>query len=276
MSIIIDLTINRPTVAHVADLREPTDSFSDYLTFYAEDAQQQLQRHLIDKYQTRARGETDTIPSASSTGPAKPISADVLRRALRAAGVHMSIIHIEPFHGQAIPTGADIAENTRNHQIIEDAVSELSHAGKLQFRNVAPVLAVLEGKHAFYVIQPHIRVTVQEMVIFSPDLIANNYTKSLFVIYQLLKGLHDLHSQGLHHGSLNSSKVLLTKQLWTLITSVVSSPSQDSSAGNAPLPSSLMHQHALLTKPSSHAKGSLLFNLINDWFVMIAGILLRD
>ena len=246
-------------------MQEPTDSFSDYLTYYAEESQQQLQRHLIDKYQTRARTGVDAAPSTTSSGPAKPISADVLRRALHAAGVHLSILPIEPFRGQAVTTGADIAENTRNHQIIEDAVSELSDAGKLQFRNVAPVLAVLEGKHAFYIIQPHIRVTVQEMTIFSPDLIANNYTKSLFVVYQILKGMHDLHSQGLYHGSLTSSKVLLTKQLWTLLTAVVSSPSHDSNAVNANQPSTLVHHHLLLSKPSSNAKGSLLFSLVNDW-----------
>ena len=80
--------------------------------------------------------------------------------------------------------------------------------------NLAPLLAALETKHAFYLIYPYLRFTLFDATIHSPAMIDDSVAKPLFVFFQLLKLLHHCHSKGITLGETSMRNIFVDSRLW--------------------------------------------------------------
>lgn len=60
--------------------------------------------------------------------------------------------------------------------------------------------------------------TVQDCVNFSPAIFGENYYKPLFIAYQLLRAMRDMHDKGLAIGDITLSDILITNNLWIQVS----------------------------------------------------------
>ncbi|KAI5701492.1 hypothetical protein M8J75_010143 [Diaphorina citri] len=78
--------------------------------------------------------------------------------------------------------------------------------------NILPALAIVESKTCFY--EGCVQHTLQDAVDYSPALLSSNYTKSLFIVYQLLNVMRDLHDRRLILGEITLADIYVTENLW--------------------------------------------------------------
>lgn len=84
--------------------------------------------------------------------------------------------------------------------------------------NVVPVLAMFETSQFFFVLQPYIEHSVQDIVHFSPALFATSHAKVLFVVYQILQTLCRLHERGLRAGDISLRNLRVDSKLWVYLS----------------------------------------------------------
>lgn len=80
--------------------------------------------------------------------------------------------------------------------------------------NLSPLLSALESKNAFYLIYDYQRFTLFDCVVHSPAMFEGSYSKTLFVIYQLMKLISFCHSKGVTLGDISLKNVYIDSRLW--------------------------------------------------------------
>ncbi|CAG2226311.1 WDR81 [Mytilus edulis] len=81
-------------------------------------------------------------------------------------------------------------------------------------QNILHVIKIYETDDAFYLIQPFVLHNIQNVIAFSPAVFKSSMTKPLFVLYQLLHLLNQLHKKGLILGNVSLHDVLCDEKLW--------------------------------------------------------------
>ncbi|CAM6117206.1 unnamed protein product [Calypogeia fissa] len=92
--------------------------------------------------------------------------------------------------------------------------------------NLAPILGLLQGQSYLYVIYPALPFTFQSLLYFSPGALEDDL-QIPFLIFQVLSAVAYSHKQGLIHGDLRPSNILLTDNLWCLVTGFLQSPKRN-------------------------------------------------
>ena len=104
-------------------------------------------------------------------------------------------------------------------------------------QNVVPFVCALEGKTAYFLIEPYFQHSLHDIVTFSPSVLSSSHVRPLFVIYELMHALRWYHSQGISHGDLTLQRVKVRKGLWIhlqspdLMDSLVFDPVRDHQQG---------------------------------------------
>ncbi|RZF35651.1 hypothetical protein LSTR_LSTR013062 [Laodelphax striatellus] len=81
--------------------------------------------------------------------------------------------------------------------------------------NLLPAAIALETDHCFLILQEYeYEHSLLDCVRFSPALLSGNYAKPLFIIYQLLRLMRQLHDNGLVLGDITLSDILVSDNLW--------------------------------------------------------------
>eukprot|EP00051_Salpingoeca_urceolata_P010680 m.131116 g.131116 ORF g.131116 m.131116 type:complete len:1605 (-) comp16808_c2_seq1:2450-7264(-) len=80
--------------------------------------------------------------------------------------------------------------------------------------NLASVHCIIEGTDAFFVVRPNQRFTLRDVTRFSPGMLSESLTKPLFIVYQVVHGLHSLHEQGIAHAAVLPEAVDVEQNLW--------------------------------------------------------------
>ena len=80
--------------------------------------------------------------------------------------------------------------------------------------NLAPLIAALESRHAYYLIHPYLRFTLFDAAIHSPAMFDDSVAKPLFVFFQLLKLLHHCHGKGITLGETSMRSIFVDSRLW--------------------------------------------------------------
>ena len=83
--------------------------------------------------------------------------------------------------------------------------------------NLAPLLATMEGRKAFYLVFPYMRFTLFDIALHSPAMFNDSVSKPLFVLYQLLKALEHCHRSGVTLGPLSLHNVFVDSRLWVQV-----------------------------------------------------------
>ncbi|KAL2641267.1 hypothetical protein R1flu_008854 [Riccia fluitans] len=83
--------------------------------------------------------------------------------------------------------------------------------------NVAPVIGAFQGEKLLYLVYQAAPFTMESLLHFSPGALGGENCVRL-IIFQILSGLEYFHEQGLTHGDLRPSTVLLTETRWCMIT----------------------------------------------------------
>lgn len=86
------------------------------------------------------------------------------------------------------------------------------------FPNLLHAIKIYETHDTFLVIQPFILYNIQNVVAFSPAIFKSSCTKPLFILYQLLHILKDLHRLGIVLGDITLHDVLCDDKLWVYIS----------------------------------------------------------
>lgn len=97
--------------------------------------------------------------------------------------------------------------------------SEGSSLSLIMKQNVVPFVCALEGKSAYFLIEPYFQHSLHNMVTFSPSVLSGSNMRPLFMIYELLQGLNWYHSRGIAHGALTLHKIKVSKGLWVYLES---------------------------------------------------------
>lgn len=97
--------------------------------------------------------------------------------------------------------------------------SEGSFMSLIMKQNVVPFVCALEGKSAYFLVEPYFQHSLHNMVTFSPFVLSASHMRPLFLIYQLLHALHWYHSRRLSHGALTLDSVKISKGLWIYLES---------------------------------------------------------
>lgn len=83
--------------------------------------------------------------------------------------------------------------------------------------NLSPLLAALEGRHAYYLLHPYLRFTLFDVVMHSPAMLEDSVAKPLFVLFQLLNLLNHCHGNGVTVGDLGLKNVFMDARLWVQV-----------------------------------------------------------
>jgi len=87
----------------------------------------------------------------------------------------------------------------------------------ISYPNLIDVFATLESDRAYYFMAPFRGTTLQDLLKYSSGVLNSNVKKS-FIAYQLLRGVKSLHQQGVVHGGLKLSNILVDENLWIKLT----------------------------------------------------------
>lgn len=97
--------------------------------------------------------------------------------------------------------------------------SEGSLLSSIMKHNVVPFVCALEGKSAYFLVEPYFKHNLHNMVTFSPSVLAGSHMRPLFIIYELLRALQWYHNRGMTHGALTLNNVKISKGLWIYLES---------------------------------------------------------
>lgn len=86
-------------------------------------------------------------------------------------------------------------------------------------QNVVPFVCALEGRCAYFLVEPYFKHTLHNMVTFSPSVLSTSHMRPLFMIYELLHALRWYHSRRIAHGALSLESVKISKGLWIYLES---------------------------------------------------------
>ena len=212
----------RPRVSACGLIEGPTDSFRAYLLLTASNVQRQSHRRIFEQFHNNeSQINTRQLPTDLS-----PITTAEVEAFLEALAPGIPLVQFDDTLDQS-ESSLDQEENVAHHNAIMNALSRRVR--------VMPLLAVIESSHAFFFIQESVRHTLRDIIVYSPDVLSDGQAKPLFVIYQVIKRLQGLHENGLVHGQLNSSRVLLESDLFVWLSDILStvpiastSPSENS------------------------------------------------
>ncbi|XP_023216973.1 WD repeat-containing protein 81-like, partial [Centruroides sculpturatus] len=95
-------------------------------------------------------------------------------------------------------------------------ISENSFASSQGSRidNLLPMFCAIEAPNYYYLIQPHQEYTLHDCVTFSPAILESSTTRCLFLIYQLLYVLQEVHNKGLYLGIITLDDIKVSQKLW--------------------------------------------------------------
>lgn len=112
-------------------------------------------------------------------------------------------------------------ESTAERDAFDDfkEESEGSSLSLIMKQNVVPFVCALEGRSAYFLVEPYFKLSLHHMVTFSPSVLTGSHMRPLFIIYELLHALHWYHSRGIAHGALTLDSVKISKGLWVYVES---------------------------------------------------------
>ena len=105
-------------------------------------------------------------------------------------------------------------ENEERTETENDHGLTTSKPGERVHANLAPLLAAMESRRAFYLVFPYMRFTLFDIALHSPAMFNDSISKPLFVLYQLLKILEHCHRCGITLGPLSLRNVFVDSRLW--------------------------------------------------------------
>ena len=84
-----------------------------------------------------------------------------------------------------------------------------------------PVYGVVENHNAYFIIEPFTPHSLQDVVWFSPSIVASTIAKPLFLLYQILKLFETFHKLGYYCNMDSLQDILLQKSLWLFTSTTV-------------------------------------------------------
>lgn len=73
---------------------------------------------------------------------------------------------------------------------------------------------IFETDSKYLILHPYMENSLHSCITFSPSLLDSTPLKCLFVIYQLLNVIKDIHDRGLHVGNIFLSDIYIDERLW--------------------------------------------------------------
>ena len=121
-------------------------------------------------------------------------------------------------HGTCSFTSKCLESRNTSNPSESNFCRKLVHHSIVDFLDgVLHVLALIETELTFLIVQPYKEHSLRDAVLYSPALLGVNYTKSLFVIYQVLQAMAAVHTRGLRFGNLTLDHVFVETDLFATV-----------------------------------------------------------
>ncbi|CAG8488716.1 9486_t:CDS:10 [Ambispora leptoticha] len=181
---------------------------------------------MLSKYEKYSPVLSDSYISSSGEGGDDLENSELIRQKLfvdkflETLYPHCAYFRISSSSTSSTSDDSSISSN--NETLCLELITESNHNSSnneiLSMNpNLIDIFAVLESERAYYFMAPYRGTTLQDLLNFSPGVLKSNVKKS-FVVYQLLRGVQELHEQGLVHGNLKLSNIFVDENLWINIT----------------------------------------------------------
>ncbi|XP_039146679.1 protein GFS12 isoform X4 [Dioscorea cayenensis subsp. rotundata] len=91
--------------------------------------------------------------------------------------------------------------------------------GSVRHPNITPILGFLKTPGYSYLLHPKAPYSMEGILHYSPKALESEW-HARFLIYQIVSALHHIHSQGIAHGNICPSNVMLTDSSWVWLSIV--------------------------------------------------------
>ena len=201
-------------------LATPTSTLAQYLALRHAQTQHNAFHHMLN----RDNSAPSNVPTTSPP-PHMPYTLDVaeMEHILHTMGFHVPVVRLDT--STTVMTTADSA-------------SVRSNTVPANRSGLHAIIAAIEADDHFFLVMRHARFTLRDLVVFAPEIALESCAKPLFVIFQMLSALQNLHQRGITHGHLSSSSVVIDQDLFVTLAGVgaVAAPGVDVSALTVPRP----------------------------------------
>ena len=102
-------------------------------------------------------------------------------------------------------------------KIEESSILSQNKKRKISHANIVPTLGVCRGDGVLFIFYPPAPFTLESILKFSPNTFSDDWDIR-FLVYQIFSAMAFCHGQGITHGDLKPSNILLTDMLWCWIT----------------------------------------------------------
>lgn len=95
------------------------------------------------------------------------------------------------------------------------------HASKVYdtHSNLLPVICAIDMEKSLFLIHHfHYRHTLLDCLLFSPVLLEINYSRNLFIIYQLMQLMKSMYNRGVNFGEVKLEDIYLNDNLWIQVS----------------------------------------------------------
>uniref|UniRef100_A0A6P7G0N8 WD repeat-containing protein 81-like n=1 Tax=Diabrotica virgifera virgifera TaxID=50390 RepID=A0A6P7G0N8_DIAVI len=90
--------------------------------------------------------------------------------------------------------------------------------------NIYPAVCAVETPKAIFLFHlPYMEYNISDCLTFSPAILEKSYTKSLFIIYQILNVLKSLHERSLTLGEITLKDIFISEDMWVYVFPQVTS-----------------------------------------------------
>ncbi|CAG8474645.1 6116_t:CDS:10 [Ambispora gerdemannii] len=181
---------------------------------------------LVSKYEKYSPVLLDNYIPSSGEGDNGDESSELIRQKLFVdkflETLYPHCAYFRILSSTSSSSTSDNNVNNNNDNLCLELITESNHNNNNNEilstnPNLIDIFAVLESERAYYFMAPYRGTTLQDLLNFSSGVLKSNVKKS-FVVYQLLRGVQELHEQGLVHGNLKLSNIFVDENLWINLT----------------------------------------------------------
>ena len=104
----------------------------------------------------------------------------------------------------------DCGSSLEQDQLLPENTPELSDR---RFSDLVPVYGVLESDNAYFIVEPFMPYSLQDVVWFSPSVLSSTIAKPLFLLYQILKLFETFHRLNYYCAVNNINDIFMHKSL---------------------------------------------------------------
>ena len=105
-----------------------------------------------------------------------------------------------------------------NDTSASSVLSESKKRDQNGWHNMVPAKAFVESSSHYFIIQPCLSYSLNDIVSYSPAILSSSNAHTMFLLYQILQAMKTFHEIGLSIGNITMHNIMLDKNLWVHVS----------------------------------------------------------